>query len=162
MTDELNFAEAEEKKLPTGLNVLTILTIIWSAYELFSSFKNFFGAADKLAEFDKAQEKMAGAPEWAKSFAGPQMRELVVQTMNNKIPMMIIALISVGLCVWGAIEMRKLKKQGYILYVIGEILPYISVALFAGAFFKTFLVYFIFFPVLFILLYTFQRKHLVN
>jgi hypothetical protein len=162
MTDQIDFNEMDEKKLPTGLNVLTILTFIACAYELYTSIKNFIGGADALKKLDEAQAKMAEAPAWAKQFAGPEMRELLQQSLDNKLPMLIISLVATSLCVYGAIEMRKLKKQGYFLWLIGEILPYISVAIFASAFFKTFVVYFMIFPIIFIILYTVQRKHLVK
>jgi hypothetical protein len=59
--------------------------------------------------------------------------------------------------------MRKLKKQGYFLWLIGEILPWVAMFIFiGGVFLKTFMVWFLIFPVLFIILYTLQRKHLVN
>jgi hypothetical protein len=162
MTDQLNFDEIENKKLPTGLNILTILTLISCAYELYTAIKNFVGGSQALKEIDDAQVKMAEAPEWLKKFAGPEMREMVQQSLDNKVPMLIVSLLAISLSVYGAIEMRKLKKQGYFLWLIGEILPYISVTIFASAFFKTFFVYFLIFPIIFIILYTAQRKHLVK
>ncbi len=153
--------ETETKKLPTGLNVLTILTFIWSAYELYSTVSNFFKGKAALAEFEKAQEKMAEAPAWVKKMAGPEMYEVLQKSIENKVPLIVIGLISIALCVYGALEMRKLKKQGYFLWLIGEILPYIGVAIFiGGVFFKTFIAWFMIVPLLFILLYTLQRKHL--
>jgi len=56
--DQLNTYE-ENKKLPTGLNVLTILTFIGAAFELYSSVSNFFNGRKALEEFDKASEKLA-------------------------------------------------------------------------------------------------------
>jgi hypothetical protein len=60
--------------------------------------------------------------------------------------------------------MRGLKKQGYLLYVIGEILPFITNALFIGVMAISGTGAFIGMGIaaLFILLYTFQRKYLVN
>lgn len=153
----------EEKKLPTGLNVLTILTFIGCALELYQSLSNYAKSnAAALQEFDKGQEQLKEAPAWARKFAGPEMREMLVQSMDNKVPMLIIALIATGLCVFGAIEMRKLKKQGYLIWLIGELLPYISVGIFAPMFYSTFAKFFIVIPIIFIILYTVQRKHLVK
>lgn len=161
MTDQLDFPEMGEKKLPTGLNILTILTFIWSAYELYSAYSSFSSGADKIKEFDKAQEQIKSAPAWAKQFASPEVRELMQEALNNRIPILVISIISISLCIYGAIEMRKLKKQGYFLWLIGEILPYVSIAIFASVFFKTFLVYFMVFPIIFIILYSVQRKNLL-
>ncbi len=153
----------EEKKLPTGLNVLTILTFIGCAYDLYQSISGFSRSnAEALKEFDKAQDQMKEAPAWVKNFAGPEMRELMMQSMDNKVPILIIGLIATGLCLYGALEMRKLKKQGYFIWLIGEILPFVSVAIFVPAFYQTFLKFFLIIPIIFIILYTVQRKHLVK
>jgi hypothetical protein len=160
-TDVLEYDEHHPPKLTTGLNVLTILTFIGCAYELYSTTNNFFSGKKALEEFEKAQEKLADAPAWARKFAGPEMHDMLVKSLENRIPLIIIGLISIALCVFGAIEMRKLKKQGFTLWLIGEILPYIGVAVFIGAaFFKTILVYFTIVPAIFILLYALQRKNL--
>jgi len=158
--DMLDF-NPEEGKLPTGLKVLTILTFIGCAYDLYQVVSGFFkNNASTLREFDKAQEQMKEAPEWAKNFTGPAMREVLQQSMDNKMPLLIIGLLAVGLCIFGAIEMRKLKKQGYYLWLIGEILPFISAAIFVPAFYQTFLKFFLVFPIIFIILYSVQVKHL--
>jgi hypothetical protein len=161
MSDQSNFTE--EKKIPTGINVLTILTFVWSAYELYSSVSNFFKGQKALEEFEKAQEKMAQAPEWARKFAGPEMHEVLVKSLENRLPMFIIALLATSLCVYGAIEMRKLKKQGYFLWLAGELLPFISLITFVGSVvFQTVIIWFMIFPLIFILLYTINKKHLTK
>jgi hypothetical protein len=153
---------AEEKKLSTGLNVLTILTFIGSAYGLYSTVSSFLSGRKALDDFEKAQEKMTEAPAWAKKLTGPEMHEVLVKSLDNKVPLLVIGLIGIALCVYGAIEMRKLKKQGFIIWLLGEIIPYIGTAIFiGGVFFQTFLVYFLAFPLIFIILYFFQRKNLV-
>jgi len=160
MADQLDFMEEENTKLSTGLNVLTILTFIWSAYEIFSAVKNFGGDAEKLKEFDKAQEQVKNAPAWAQKFAGLEMREMLQQTIANKVPILIVGLIATSLCIYGAIEMRKQKRQGYYIWLIGEVLPFISMFLFASAFYHTFIAYFMIIPIIFIILYSFQLGNL--
>ena len=103
---------------------------------------------------------MAEAPSWLKKFTGPEVKEMMAQAIENRIPLLVLGLIAIILCVYGAIEMRKLKKQGYTLWLIGEVLPYISVAIFLPSFFNTIFASVIIIPLLFILLYTLQRKHL--
>lgn len=160
--DVLNYDEQNTPKLTTGLNVLTILTFIGCAYELYSTTNNFISGRKALEDFEKAQDKLAEAPAWAKKFASPEVHELMIKSLDNKVPLFIIGLVSIALCVYGAIEMRKLKKQGFTFWLIGEILPYAGLVIFTGTlFFKTFLVYFAIVPVIFILLYLFQRKNLV-
>jgi hypothetical protein len=58
-----------------------------------------------------------------------------------------------------------LKKQGFLIYTVGEILPIISFAIFIGfgglfGGFTAILTSFV--AVIFIILYATQRKHLVN
>lgn len=158
--DVLNYSE--KPKLPTGLNVLTILTFIGCAYEVYSTINNFISGKKVLENFEKSQEKLAEAPAWAKNMASPEMHELLIKSLDNKVPLLIVGLISIALCVYGAMEMRKLKKQGFVIWLIGEVLPYVNIIIFTGTiFFKTFLVYFSIIPVIFILLYYFQRKKLI-
>jgi hypothetical protein len=159
--DILNYDDPQNKpKLNTGLNVLTIFTFIGCAFDLYSTVKNFFTGQDALTKMDEAQEKLATAPGWLKKLSGPEVREMMAKAIENKIPLMIIGLVSVGLCIFGAIEMRKLKKQGYTLWLVGELFPYVGSAIFLPAFFNTIFIFFAIFPVLFIILYTIQRKNL--
>jgi hypothetical protein len=158
--DVLNYDAQEQTKLPSGLNVLTILTFVGCAYELYNSINGFLSGKKALAEMEKAQEKLAEAPAWARKFAGPEMMEVMQKGIENRVPILIIGLVAIALCVYGAMEMRKLKKQGYTLWLIGEVLPYVSAAIFVPAFFGTFLVFFIIIPAIFIILYTVQRKRL--
>jgi len=152
----------EKPKLPTGLNVLTILTLVGCAYECYSTLKNFLGGQKTLEQLEQSQEKLASAPDWAKKFAGPEMIEVVRKGIENKIPLLIIGLLAIALCAYGAIEMRKLKKQGYIFWLLGEILPWIGSLIFIGsALFATPIKYFLIVPVIFIILYTVNRKYLV-
>jgi hypothetical protein len=160
--DVLAFNENTKPKLPTGLNVLTILTFVGCAWELFSDVKNFMGGKKALEDFEKAQEKLAEAPAWAKKFAGPEVHEMMVQALNNKVPLLIMGLVALVLCIYGALQMRKLKKEGYTLWLIGELLPFIGSAIFIPAFYNTIFIYFSFIPLIFIILYTMQRKHLTK
>jgi uncharacterized membrane protein (DUF2068 family) len=160
--DVLNFDANIKPKLPTGLNVLTILTFVGCAWELYSDVKNFLGGKKALEELEKAQDKLAEAPAWAKKFAGPEVQEMMQQALNNKTPLLIIGLIAVGLCFYGALQMRKLKKEGYFLWLLGELLPFIGSAIFIPAFYNTIFIYFSFIPVIFIILYTMQRKYLTK
>ncbi len=160
-SNDILMPPTEKPALPSGLNVLTILTLIWSAYELFSAFRNFTGGQAALEKLQQQQEKLESAPDWAKKMAGPEMMELMQKGIENRIPILVIGLISAGLCIYGALEMRKLKKQGYFLWLIGELLPWVGTIIFVGTlFFATWLKWMLIFPIIFILLYTAQRKHL--
>jgi hypothetical protein len=159
--DVLNYDEPVNTKLPTGLNVLTILTFIGCAFELYSTVNNFISGKQSLEKLQESQSKMAEAPAWAKKMVGPEVQEMMIKGYENRIPIFIIGLIAIALCVYGAIEMRKQKKQGFTLWLIGELLPFVSVIIFIGTvYFNTIFVYFSVIPLLFIILYLTQRKHL--
>jgi hypothetical protein len=160
MTDT-NFPE--ENKLPSLLNVLTILTFIGCAFELFSQIKNFISGEDNLEKIRKAQVNIDQMPAFARKFVGPEVLEMTQKTLDNKVPLLIISLLSIGLCTYGAVEMRKLKKQGYMLWIVGELLPIVGSLIFIGTIlFQTIFIYFSIFPIIFIILYTTQRKYLIN
>ena len=160
--DVLNTDENLKPKLPTGLNVLTILSFIGCAWDLYNTVKNFMGGKKALEEIEKAQEKLAEAPAWAKKLAGPEVQEMMQQSVNNRFPLLILGLVSIALCFYGVLQMRKLKKEGYMFWLIGELLPFVGAAIFTAAFYKTIFVYFAIFPLIFIILYTIQRKHLTK
>jgi hypothetical protein len=165
--DVLNFDENAKPKLPTGLNVLTILTFIGCAIQLLGSLWSFFTAKKSYDGLDKLSEQMnsENMPGWAKSMMGDpeNMIQMITKSYENRIPIVLLSLVAVALCFYGALQMRKLKKQGFLLYTIGELLPFVTQFLFIGAFaFSGFAMYFgIAITVLFLLLYTMQRKYLI-
>jgi hypothetical protein len=161
--DILNFAEGDNSKLPSGLNILTILTITGCVFELYSDIKNFLKGNENLAKLQDAQSKLDTMPSWARKFVGPDILEMAQKGLENRVPILIISLLSIGLCIFGAIEMRKFKKQGYQLWLVGELLPIVGSFIFLGTiYFTTVLAWFLIFPLIFIILYTTQRKYLIR
>ncbi len=166
-TDVLNYDEANKPKLPSGLNVITILTFIGcSILALFSLF-GFFSAKTSYENIDKTMASINSdsMPGWAKSLMGDpeNMIATITKSYENRIPILLLSLVAVGLCFYGALQMRKLKKQGYMFYIIGELLPFLTQILFIGAFSLSGVGAYVGIGIalLFILLYTMQRKHLV-
>ena len=162
MTDQLNFSEEDKPTLGTGLNVLTILTFVGCGILLISSIYSFLSAEKSYDAIVKAQDNMANAPAWVKGMMGPEMVEMAKKTMENKIPILLLNLVGVALCTYGAMEMRKLKKQGFVIWLAGEVVPIIASFLFVGVgVFKGFSSIILLFPIIFIILYSVQRKNLV-
>ena len=161
-TEVLDFADGQRDVLPSGLNILTILTFIGSAIALISGVWTYTNAEKSYRTLVDAQEKIANAPAYVKGMMGPEMVEMSKKSMENKLPIMLLTLVGAALCIYGAIEMHKLKKQGYILWVVGEILPIIAGLLFIGAgIVSGFALIAMVFPVIFIILYSVQKKFLV-
>jgi hypothetical protein len=165
--DSLNATEFDKPKLPTGLNVLTILTFIGSGLQLLGLIFGFFNAKKTYDEKDKMLEQLNSGklPGWAKSMMpdAEHYSEMVTKNFENKLPIFILGLVAVALCVYGAVQMRQLKKQGFTFYLIGELLPFVSSALFVGMFMFSGIgfAFGVGLTVLFILLYVINRKHLI-
>ena len=157
--------EFEKGKLPTSINVLTILTIIGSIFGLLSSVYSFFTAKQSYETMKETIDsgKLDDAPKWARGFMSPEMLEVTRKMYENRMPIMVLSLVALALCLYGALEMRKLKKQGYTFWLIGELLPFATTALFIGmASFSGLGLLAVLFPLIFIILYTVNRKYLVN
>jgi len=165
--DTLSTGDFDKPFLPTGLNVLTILTFIGSGIQILFGVVGFMRAKTNFDEKDKAMAQMNNEemPGWAKSIM-PNMdnyEEMVTKSFENRLPIFILGLVALSLCIYGAMQMRKLKKQGFTFYLIGQLLPFVTSALFLGLFaFEGIIVGVIIgITLLFILLYALNRKHLV-
>ncbi|MBL7703453.1 MAG: hypothetical protein JNM14_14475 [Ferruginibacter sp.] len=165
--DALNLEDKDMKKLPQGLNILTILTYIGCALGAISAIWNYISAATAY----KTYQALTGTMEELKTensavnsmLSGAT--EMVKKAYDNRMMIMILALVGVALCFYGAMQMRNLKKQGYLIYVVGELLPIISFAIFIGfgsLFGGVAMIFSTLIAAVFIILYTMQRKHLVN
>ena len=153
-------------KKPSGmLNVLTLLTLIGSGFGFIGAIWNFINADKAFAEMSKLKNtpEMEDAPSFVKAFVNEDAVKMAEAMMENKWPIMLITLMGCALCFVGALYMRKLKKQGYFLWLVGEVLPVISSLIFVG--FNVFGgMGFIglLFPLAMIILYTVCRKELTE
>lgn len=166
--DLLNLEQKDMQKLPQMLNVLTILTYIGCALMAIGAVYSYFtiSASYKVVQgLNSATEGLGGSE--TKTFQGiiNQSTEIIRKQYENRLLILLLTLVGVALCFYGAMQMRNLKKQGYMIYVVGELLPVITTAVFVGfgslfggmALLGSLLV-----PAVFIVLYTTQRKVLVN
>jgi hypothetical protein len=156
--------EDGKPKLPSGLNVLTILTFIGCGIGLLISLLTPVISKFFLSMMDKA--KSSGAELSSKQLEDMEKSKAVMElTQANMVPLMIIGLAGIALCIVGAIWMRKLKKDGFWIYAGGELLPVIGnfIVLGTAQFANTVSVIFaVGIPVLFVILYANQRKHLIR
>ena len=86
-------------------------------------------------------------------------------TSANMIPLMAIGLVSVALCVLGAMWMRKLKKDGFWIYTGGQLLPVVGNFILLGTDQFTgvsSVLMAVALPLVFIVLYFRQMKYLIN
>ena len=150
-------------KLPSSLNTLTILTYIGCGISLLGSLWGFINAKsgyDKLAQLQESGD-LDKVPSFMKGMVGPEAVNMARKAYENRLPMLIIGLVAVLLCLYGASQMRALKKQGFYIWLIGEVLPVITPIIFIGTMaFSGFAIFGCLIPVLFIILYYTQLKYL--
>jgi hypothetical protein len=163
-TNDILTNEALPKaSLPQSLNVLTILTFIGCGFYLLASLATPWITNFSLKMMDKASSGGTDISE-AKLADLEKSRALLELTKANMIPLIAIGLIGVGLCFWGALMMRKYKKEGFWIYVAGQIIPIVgSFALLGNKQFNGISSYIGFLiPIVFIVLYSLQRKYLIK
>ncbi len=124
----------------------------------------FVSYARAHATFDamvKNQENLDRAPDWARKFAGPHPLETAQAMLDNRLPILIITLLSTALCFFGAYQMRKLKKTGFSFYILGDVVGYATGIFIGFDTFATFTVGIaIAITILFIILYAAQLKYM--
>jgi hypothetical protein len=154
--------EQDKKKLPDMLNVLTILTFVGCGLGIIFSLLGFVRAQVNYDNLLAVQGNLENAPEFAKKLAGPEMLEVMRKSLENRLPILLLALVGYGLCLYGAIQMRGLKKIGFSVYVIGEIVPVAASLIFIGtaALMGWAIAIALVFPAIFIILYSTQIKYL--
>ncbi|RYD76324.1 MAG: hypothetical protein EOP84_17045, partial [Verrucomicrobiaceae bacterium] len=114
--------------LPTGLNVLTILTFIGCGLGYIGMFASLFMA--KSPETQRTQLEEA-ADKAGDGFAGKMVQSQLdsmdahpkyYQNMYDyRYIMLGTMILFITLCLIGAIQMRKRRKSGFTLYSIGEL-----------------------------------------
>jgi len=125
-----NWDNPDKSKLPGSLNILTILTFIGCGLGLLFVFgsKKMMEFGIKMADSPEAQARMTD-----KELADMEKLKSMYEIMSsNWIAYLIPSLIGIALCFFGALQMRKLKKQGFYMYVLGQILPIIGGAIVIG------------------------------
>jgi hypothetical protein len=161
-TDQSVHPSSEAQKRPEMLNVLTILTFIGSGLGVLSAIYGYFTAASNYAKIQDVQSKLDGASALVKSLTGPDMMELARKSLENRMPIMLLTIAGCLLCAYGAMGMRALRKTGFSFYLVGEVLPIITSYVFLGlgSFGGFSMVLALLFPIIFIILYATQLKHL--
>ncbi len=158
--------DQQPKTLPGMLHVLTILTFIGCGIAYISALYSFYTSSNyeaQVAKMEEMQDKMGDNNEMAAKMLEGSMA-MMQKAHEYRYILILSALLFTTLCLVGALQMRKLKKSGYLLYIIGEIAPIILSAalmgfsLMGGIGIGVAAV----FALVFVILYTTQRKYLIN
>jgi hypothetical protein len=146
------------------LNVLTILTFIgcsiFGLLTLCTPLLNKF----LLSVMDKAANSGQDIPA-SKLAEMEKGRAALEMASQNMIPLMAIGMAGIILCFIGALWMRKFKKDGYWMYVAGELAPLLGSFFIMGTSQYTGIVSLLIglgIPILFVVLYTTQKKYLTR
>jgi hypothetical protein len=162
--DLLTYDDQGKAIIPSGLNVLTILTFIWCAILGLLTLCTPIINKWLLGQIDKAANSGQEIP--AKRLAEMEKGKAALELANqNMIPLIAIGMAGVILCFIGALWMRKFKKDGYWMYVAGELAPVLGTVLIMGTapYSSIWNILFGFgIPILFVVLYTMQRKYLTK
>lgn len=157
--------DQQPKTLPGMLNALTILTFIGCGLSYIGTIWSLFTSSNyesQRAELEEMQDKVGDNEMAAKMMEGSL--EMMQKTYDYRYFLFVSGLVFTTLCLIGALQMRKLKKSGYALYVIGELAPVITTAVLLGFSLMGGLTtaFTALIAIVFVILYTTQRKYLVN
>ena len=152
--DSFSDAPPPAKKMPDMINVLTILTFIGCAIGLLGGIYNYFTICTSLEKMAKLGEDnpMAGMME--------SMADTIQKQCDMRLPVLIIGLVSIVLCFIGAMQMRKLKRTGFFVYLVGEIAAPVALLIMVGGGGGLMTTLGFIIPIVFIILYATQLKHL--
>jgi hypothetical protein len=161
--DILGQEHNNQKLIPQGLNILTILTFIGCGFSILTSLFTKPIMEFSLKMLNKGLEKSSemSANEVAKIV---KQKESIEALLENAVVLGITAFIGGILCLVGAIMMRKFKKDGFWIYVAGQLIPFIAGLVLLGTKQFTGISSYIgaAIPFVFIALYAAQRKHLTK
>jgi hypothetical protein len=152
------------RELPGRLNVLTILTFIGCGLSYLSSLWGLVSGKNAQSQIDKIEESRDKVGD---GFMGKWMDasvEMLHRGEQYKWINLAVALIFTTLCLVGALQMRKLRKPGFGLYAIGELVPIPILFILMGINMVTLVTggFAALIAIIFTLLYAGQRKYLVN
>jgi hypothetical protein len=157
--EQTNIEAGVPAKRPQFITVLCILTWIGCGIGLIASVMGYFAVQTAGAMMDVAAASDPEAMDLASTMPG---MEEAMNAMKYAGVSLAVGILGTILCFAGSMMMWKLKKTGFYVYVAGQIIPLVisAVLIGASAFGGFALVMGAIFPVLFIVLYGLNLKHM--
>lgn len=155
--DYLQHSFEVKPAVPNGINVLSILSFIGSGFQILGGIAAYLiipFSAKSVPEtrgLEKAREMkpFSGFLRWS--------ADATLKQYEYRMPILIVTIITAIICIYGVMQMRKLKKSGFTVYSIGEL----ALPLFTAVLIDVWSAIFGFvIAILFIILFWVQRKHL--
>ena len=163
--DEVN---AQPAGRPTFLTVICILTFVGAGIGLLAALYSVATVQSTIAQLEQSQKAMEGIGTTFGSEFDNIIQSQIEVTKKFGFIAAILNILGNGLCLLGAFWMWSLKKNGFFVYVIGQILPLIaSFGLLGGMSFGAFaglafvgMIIGALFPIAFIVMYALNLKHM--
>lgn len=149
----------DTRHLPPMLNVLTILTFVGCALSYVGTLVSFAlaGVSYRMMNTASTDTNKNEMPDFMKSLVQMFAHSSSVY-YRYRFLFLAVALVTTSLCLWGAIQMRQFKRQGFYLYITGELAYPALYSLMVGI--GGFAIFSLIVPIAFVCLYATQRKHL--
>lgn len=112
----------QEPARPQFLSVLCILTWVLSGLLFISTVWSAINQPTPEEQYEQIEKIREVSPQAAERMEAA----LEGQSDTFKIVNTILNLLALGFTVFGAMQMWQLKKKGFYLYLVGELLPYLS------------------------------------
>ena len=145
--------------MPGGISVLSIFSFIGSGFQLLGGIAGYLIIPysvkslpqTKTLEKSREMKPFSGFLKWS--------AESTMRQYEYRLPLLIVSIVAALICIYGVMEMRKLKKSGFTVYTVGELmLPvFTAIAINIGS-----AIFGLVVAVLFIILFAVQRKHMIN
>lgn len=149
-----------------SLKVLTVLTFIGCGLSYISlcySATRWGSYEQDLAQAQEMQDKVGGGGGFLSNIFQGSI-EMMQKGHEYRYILFGTGLLFATFCLVGAIQMRNLKKSGYPLYVFGELAPLIVSVILLGTSAAALMSigFAALFAIIFVILYTTQRKYLIR
>ena len=154
-----------KKLLPENLKILCILSFIGiGLFNFVRGINNYMTIDKKVIEMESKINKIEDSGNGLLIDIMHDAQTALLKEQQNKIPSLIVNLVAGILCLVGVLLMWKLKKNGFFIYTIGELIPMMYSLFFIGFGKGTFGIitsaFLLIIPVVFIILYSIQLKHM--
>jgi hypothetical protein len=159
--DLFNEPRAQQTNTLKTLTILTFIGCGLSYISLLFNIATWSNYEKQLADAQDAQEKFSDNEMASRMMEGSV--EMLQKSHQYRYILLASGLIFTTMCLVGALQMRKLKKSGYPIYVVGEIAPLLVTGILIGFNFFGSIILGLsgLFALIFVILYTRQRKHLI-
>jgi hypothetical protein len=152
------------KKIPELLKVLCILTFIGCAFSLGSAVYNFATIDKQVNDMESKIQKVEDSGSTMAVDIMQSAQATLIKVQQNKVPTVVVSVFACLLCLVGAIMMWNMKKNGFFIYTVGELLPTIYTFVFIGIGSGLFSVitsaFSVVIPLVFVILYATQLKEM--